>query len=100
HTLSLHDALPIFVADSTVVTALNTGAIVPSEFVRSAAGCALTPAGRKKLLQAYERRVDQLVSHPIFGYRISYRRLFEVQARLLGRVMLGEIETYPAFRTR
>jgi len=30
----------------------------------------------------------------------SYRRLFEVQARLLGRVLLGEIDAYPAFRTR
>lgn len=98
--LDLVEEMRPLVADSTVVTALNTGAIVASDFVRSAAGCALTPTGRKKLLQAYERRVDQLVTHPIFGYRISYRRLFEVQARLLGRVLLGEIGTYPAFRTR
>ena len=49
---------------------------------------------------AYERRMDQLVTHPIFGYRISYRRVVEVQARLLGRRLMGEIESYPAFRTR
>ena len=98
--LDLVEEMRPIVADSTVVTALNTGAIVAEDFVVSAAGCALTPSGRKKLLQAYERRVDQLVTHPVFGYRISYRRLFEVQARLLGRVILGEIDAYPAFRTR
>ena len=53
-----------------------------------------------KSVVAYERRMDQLVTHPIFGYRLSYRRLLEVQARLLGRVLLGEIEAYPSFRTR
>lgn len=98
--LDLVEEMRPIVADSTVVTALNSGAIVAGDFVTTVAGCALTPSGRKKLLHAYERRVDQLVSHPVFGYRISYRRLFEVQARLLGRVLLGEIETYPAFRTR
>ena len=37
-------------------------------------------------LLAYERRMDQLVTHPIFDYRISYRRILEVQARLLSRL--------------
>jgi CRISP-associated protein Cas1 len=38
--------------------------------------------------------------HPRFGYAVSYRRIFEVQARLLARFLLGEIEAYPAFCTR
>lgn len=98
--LDLMEEMRPLVADSTVITALNTGALDAGDFIVAATGCALTPKGRKKMIQAYERRVDQLVSHPIFGYRISYRRLFEVQARLLGRALLGEIATYPAFRTR
>ena len=64
------------------------------------ASVAMGPAARKKILQAYERRMDQLVTHPVFGYRISYRRVLEVQARLLGRVLQGELESYPSFRTR
>jgi CRISPR/Cas system-associated endonuclease Cas1 len=57
-------------------------------------------AQRKRFILAYERRMDHLVTHPVFGYRISYRRVLEVQARLLGRLLLGEITEYPAFRTR
>ncbi len=41
-----------------------------------------------------------LVTHPHFGYAISYRRIFEVQARLLARHLTGEINFYPAFCTR
>ena len=50
--------------------------------------------------QAYEARMDTLVTHPIFGYRVSYRRLLEVQARLLAKVLEGELEQYPVFITR
>ena len=82
------------------LNALNTQVVTISDFVLSPGGCALTPAGRKRFIEAYERRVEQLVSHPIFGYRISYRRVFEVQARLLARCMSGELDAYPAFRTR
>lgn len=40
------------------------------------------------------------VTHPVFGYRLSYRRLFEVQARLLIRYLTGEVKEYPTFVTR
>jgi CRISPR-associated protein Cas1 len=56
--------------------------------------------GRRRLILAFERRLDQLVTHPIFDYRVSYRRVLEVQARLVGRLMLGELESYPEFRVR
>ena len=98
--LDLMEEMRPLVADSCVVNALNTQVVTATDFVISPGGCALTPAGRKRFIEAYERRVDQLVSHPIFGYRISYRRVFEVQARLLARCMSGEIDAYPAFRTR
>lgn len=88
------------VADSVVVGALNTGVVGEQDFVVTPAGVALTPSARKAVLAAYERRMDQLVTHPLFGYRISYRRVLEVQARLLARHVMGEVDYYPAFRTR
>ena len=44
--------------------------------------------------------MDQEVTHPLFGYTVSYRRILEVQARLLSRVVMGELDRYPSFRTR
>jgi len=61
---------------------------------------ALTDAGRRAVIAAFERRMDTLITHPIFNYRISYRCVLEVQARLLAQTLLGELAEYPSFCTR
>jgi hypothetical protein len=53
-----------------------------------------------RVIAAFERRLEQEITHPVFGYRISYRRLLEVQARLLGRHLLGEIDAFPQITPR
>lgn len=82
-------------ADSAVLMAINNGEIGPDDFVHAAGGCNLTPKGRRALIKAYERRLDVVSTHPVFGYRISMRRMIAVQARLLARWLMGEIEEYP-----
>jgi CRISPR-associated protein Cas1 len=98
--LDLAEPFRPLIADSVVLTAINNGEIAPSDFVRRAGGVALTDCGRRAILSAFERRMDTLVTHPIFGYQISYRRILEVQARLLARTVLGELPRYPNFCTR
>ncbi len=98
--LDLMEEFRPLIADSVVVSVLNNGELTPGDFVVAPTGVSISAAGRKRLIAAYERRMDQLVTHPVFGYRISYRRVLEVQGRLLSRVLLGELESYPSFRTR
>jgi CRISPR-associated protein Cas1 len=98
--LDLMEEFRPIVADSVVVTAINTSEITSDDFVCVADAVSLKPHARRRFIQAYERRLDALVTHPVFGYRISYRRVLEVQARLMTRVLLGEIANYPQFRTR
>jgi CRISP-associated protein Cas1 len=88
------------IVDSVVLSAINTGALKSSDFIRRGGAVALSAAGRTAFLRAYERRMDELVAHPVFGYRISYRRVLEVQIRLLARHLAGELEDYPPFATR
>ncbi|BCO32900.1 CRISPR-associated exonuclease Cas4/endonuclease Cas1 fusion [Thiohalobacter sp. COW1] len=87
-------------ADSSVLTAINNAEVRPSDFISAAGSVALTNDGRKRFIAAFERRLSQEITHPLFGYRVSYRRLLEVQARLLGRHLLGELAEYPNFLTR
>jgi CRISPR-associated protein Cas1 len=87
-------------ADSVVITAVNNGEVKPGDFVYSGRACALAGGGRKKIIAGFERRLAQEITHPLFGYRVSYRRLLEVQARLLGRHLLGEIAELPAIEPR
>ena len=88
------------IADSVVLTAINNGEVRSEDFIRRMGSVALTPEGRRRFIETYERRMSQEITHPVFGYQVSYRRILEVQARLLGRYLCGEIPEYPSFTTR
>lgn len=98
--LDLMEPFRPLIADSAVITAINTKMVSPRDFVSAGGGVALTSEGRKAFYRAYELRMDMLATHPIFGYRVSYRRLLELQVRLLAKVLDGEVAKYPVFVTR
>ena len=98
--LDLMEPFRPLIADSAVLSAINTRMVGPRDFVRTGEAVALKPEGRKAFFRAYEQRMDTLVTHPLFGYRVNYRRVLEIQARLLERVLRGELNTYPVFTTR
>ena len=88
------------IADSAVLTVINNGEVTPRDFTTLGQSCAMKPSARKALLGAYERRLAQDVTHPVFGYRTSMRRLIEVQCRLLARHLDGELDTMPHYVPR
>jgi CRISPR-associated protein Cas1 len=99
-SLDLMEEFRPLIADSTVLTVINNGEIRRNDFIERMGSVALTAEGRARFLAAFERRMNQEISHPIFGYTISYRRVLAVQARLLARHLCGEIPEYPLFVTR
>lgn len=98
--LDLAEEFRPIVADSAALTLFNNSELKGPDFIRRSGAVSLTQDGRKAVIRAFERRMDTLIRHPLFGYSISYRRIMEVQARLLGRHILGELKRYPAFTTR
>ncbi|MBC6442182.1 MAG: CRISPR-associated endonuclease Cas1 [Rhodobacteraceae bacterium] len=87
-------------SDSTVLTLVNNREVAATDFVYSGASCAMKPAARKAIISAWERRLEQEAVHPVFGYRISMRRIIDVQCRLLARHLSGELETLPQYTPR
>lgn len=98
--LDLAEEFRPIVADSVVVNLLNNGEIRAHHFLERAGGVALTADGRKAVIAAYERRLEQTVRHPTFGYSATYRRSFEIQARILAAHLVGELPAYKALTTR
>ncbi len=98
--LDLMEPFRPLLADSAVIQAINNGEVRPTDFIQAAGSVSLTNDGRKRFIGTFERRLAQEVTHPILGYRLSYRRLLEVQARLLARHLLGELDDYPSFTPR
>ena len=98
--LDLMEEFRPLIAESAVITAINTRMVGPEDFVRAGDAVNLSQAGRKKFFHAYEQRMNHLIIHPVFDYKVSYRRALELQARLLARVLEGEIPNYIPFLTR
>ncbi len=98
--LDLMESFRPLLADSTVIQVINNGEVAENDFVVAPTGVALKPNARKRVIAAFDRRLSQEITHPIFGYSASYRRILEIQARLLARYLLGELPEYPDFMTR
>jgi len=98
--LDLMEEFRCIIVDSTVLRCINNGIIGRDEFEDYFGGVQLTEAGRKKFFKAYQQRMSQEITHPIFEYNLPYRRIIELQARFLAKVIQGELDEYKAFVVR
>jgi CRISPR-associated protein Cas1 len=88
------------IAESAVLTAINNRFVSTRDFVSAGRAVNLNAGGRKQFFQCFEQRMSSLITHPVFDYKVSYRRALELQFRILARVLTGEIPEYVPFLTR
>lgn len=98
--LDLMEEFRPLIAESTVLSCINNRVVTEKDFVRAGQAVNLTVAGRKRFFQMYEQRMSSLITHPLFDYKVSYRRALELQARLLAKAITGEIPEYVPLLTR
>ena len=98
--LDLMEEFRPVIADSVVLTLVNNEALTPGDFLTWRGACQLTDAGRRVFFRAYEQRKFTEVTHPVYGYRMTYGRMLEVQARMLASAVRGESPRYSGFRVR
>jgi len=88
------------IVDSVVLTLVNNGEVDEKGFVSRLGKVFMSDRTKAAFIEGYERRMDTTIKHPLFGYSVSYRRVIEIQARLLARYMIGETMEYIPFCTR
>lgn len=98
--LDLMEEFRPLLADSVAISLLNRRELDVADFVRTTRGTFLGDEGRKQFWRAWFRRLDTEASHPQFGYKMSYRRMLDVQVRQLWRYCRGEATDYHPFTTR
>ena len=98
--LDLMEEFRPIIADSVVITLINNRQITPDDFTQSHGGWFLKDLARKKFYAAYEKRKNETITHPVFKYKISFRRALELQVRLLAKCLMGEIEIYTPLTVR
>ena len=98
--LDLMEEFRPVIADSVVLTLINNEMLTPADFVTWRDACQLTDSGRRTFFNAYEQRKATEVTHPVYGYRMSYSRMLEVQARMLAAYVRGTVPRYTGFTVR
>ncbi len=98
--LDLMEEFRPLVAESAVLSCVNNRVVSPADFVRAGQAVNLSVAGRRRFFELYEQRMNALLTHPVFDYKVSYRRALELQARMLAKTLTGEIPEYVPLMTR
>ena len=95
--LDLVEEFRPIIVDSVVLNMLNHRMLTPNDFVVELGAYRLKDERRKVFFSKLEERLNEEISHPIFGYKVTYRRCLELQVRLVAKCVTGEIEEYPPF---
>jgi CRISPR-associated protein Cas1 len=98
--LDLMEEFRPVIVDSVVLTLLNNRMLTRDDFHVELGAYRLKKEPRKTFLTKFEERLNEEVLHPVFGYKVKYRRCLELQARLVAKYLTGEIDEYPPFITR
>jgi CRISPR-associated protein Cas1 len=95
--LDLMEEFRPLVIDAMVLSAINKKLILPTDFVTEpiSGAVSLTKDALKTFLRLYEQKKQSEFKHPVMGKKCTYQSAFEVQARLVGKYLMGETDKYP-----
>ncbi len=79
------------VVDGVVLWLVNGGQITPADFEpgNEERPCRMGAKAKRKLIEAYERRLEDEILHPTLGQRLSLRRCLLAQARQISDAVLN-----------
>ncbi|HEY9729046.1 MAG TPA: type I-D CRISPR-associated endonuclease Cas1d [Chroococcales cyanobacterium] len=100
--LDLMEEFRPLIVDSVVLSAVNRRNLKPTDFTSEPVSNAvsLTPEGLKVFLRFYEQKKQTKFKHPVLKRQCTYQEAFEIQARLLAKYLMGEIDKYPPLIVR
>lgn len=96
--LDLMEELRPYLADRLTLTLINNRQITEKDFVaKESGGVLMTDQGRKKVIDAWQRRKQQNITHPFLREGFAVGLLPYAQAMLLARHLRGDLEAYPPY---
>lgn len=99
--LDLVEEFRAFLPDRIALSMINLGQVKASGFVITESGAVeMSEATRRDVVAAYQRRKQEVVTHPFLGEKTTVGLLPHLQARLLARHIRGDLDAYPPFLTK
>ncbi|ABA23775.1 CRISPR-associated protein, Cas1 family [Trichormus variabilis ATCC 29413] len=95
--LDLMEEFRPLIVDAVVLTAINRRMLSPKDFVTEPISNAvsLTKEGLHIFLRLYQEKKQTQFKHPVMQKKYTYQETFEIQARLLAKYLMGELDKYP-----
>ncbi len=96
--LDLMEEMRAYLADRLTLSLINRQQVKPGNFeVDEGGGVTMSEETRKAVLQAYQKRKQETITHPFILEKTTVGLILHLQARLLARFIRGELDAYPAF---
>lgn len=91
-----------FLVDSLTLTLINRRTLQPADFepAPDGEGIYLTRAGLNTFVRKFSQKLETPIQVRELGRSLTYRKIFEVQARKLARLVQGKDEEYMPFKAR
>ena len=95
--LDLMEEFRAIVADRVVLTLINRKQITSKQFNTQESGAVMmNEACRKTVLEQWQKRKQEEVTHPVLNEKMPLGLAFHAQAQLLARHLRGDLDFYPA----
>ncbi len=99
--LDLMEELRSVIAERLALSLINRRQITAKHFVERPGGAVhLEDEGRREVIVAYQKRKQEELQHPVLEQKMPIGLIPHTQARLLARVLRGDMESYLPFLYR
>ncbi|HOB43774.1 MAG TPA: type I-C CRISPR-associated endonuclease Cas1c [Bacillota bacterium] len=96
--LDMMEELRPYMADRLALNLVNLNQVDRDDFYKKEnGGVILRDDGRKKVIAAWQKRKQDMITHPYLNEKIPIGLLPYVQAMLMARFLRGDIDGYPPF---
>lgn len=96
--LDLAEIFKPVLADRLIFSLLNKRQIQESDFDTHLNKCMLKESGRRKVVKAWDEKLNETIKHRSLGRNVSYKHLVKLECYKLTKHILG-IEQYQPFKT-
>jgi CRISPR-associated protein Cas1 len=95
--LDLAEIFKPVLADRLIFSLLNKKQVQESDFDTNLNKCLLKETGRKKVVKAWDEKLNETIKHRSLGRNVSYKHLVKLECYKLAKHIL-EIEEYSPFK--
>lgn len=96
--LDVMEEFRAYIADRIVLNLVNRQQLAANDFeIKETGEIRLKDDARKEVIIAYQKRKDEVITHPLLGEKTTVGLLFHIQSMLLARTVNSGSLDYPSF---